>query len=302
MEKTENIRLSKINAVRKTDFRLWGLLAIFAAVTSLTSCVKDELFNTPHPEKGAIVVRTDWSGIAPENLPDTYTLNVDGEEQTADGHSVTVDKLAEPGRHTLLVYNRPEGITLTDGVATVNDMSRQRSAERLIHPLPGHFFTARQEIKVIQDDTLRVDIPMAQRTRDLLLELTVTDGDPGLIKSVTGTLTGIAGAFDLAVQQITGEAVGTAIAFARAGDRLTADARLMGIIGTVQSLVLEVRFTDREDVHRVSVDLSKAMGGFNDDMTSVRKITGSVETPTGMDVTATIDSWKDVEGDPVEAE
>ena len=30
-----------------------------AIALSLTSCVKDELFNTPHPDLGAVIVTTD---------------------------------------------------------------------------------------------------------------------------------------------------------------------------------------------------------------------------------------------------
>ena len=33
-----------------------------ASVVSLSSCVKDDLYNTPHPDKGAVEVTTDWTG------------------------------------------------------------------------------------------------------------------------------------------------------------------------------------------------------------------------------------------------
>ena len=37
-----------------------------AIALSLTSCVKDELFNTPHPDLGAVIVTTDWSAKSAE--------------------------------------------------------------------------------------------------------------------------------------------------------------------------------------------------------------------------------------------
>ena len=37
-----------------------------AIALSLTSCVKDELFNTPHPDLGAVIVTTDWSAMSAE--------------------------------------------------------------------------------------------------------------------------------------------------------------------------------------------------------------------------------------------
>lgn len=303
MEKTENIRLSKINAVRQTDFRLCVLLAIFAA-SSLTSCVKDDLFNTPNPDKGAVMFSADFSErsascAAPVEYLLHHTCCGATEPCTMPGEGGKCPpELLAPGRHTFHAWNGCGRMTVTDGVAKVDETARG-----VIESLPGYFFTAQQEIEVVQDDTLRVDIPMAQRTRDLHFELTLTEGDPELIKSVTGTLTGIAGAFDLATQKTAGEAVATTVAFTRTGDKLTTDARLLGVIGAAQTLKLEIGFTDRADIHRVSVDLSEAMKGFNDDMTTTRKITGSVETPVGADeVTATITGWQDVYGDPTEAE
>lgn len=279
---------------------------LFATVLGLLAgCVKDDLYDTPHPDKGAIVVQLDWSGISPDAIPDDYVLNVDGKEQTASGTTAVVEQLAEPGEHTLLIYNRPEGITIEGDVASVDEVTstaKARAAEVFIQPLPGYLFAARQKITVVPDDTLRVELPMVQRTRDLQFELTVTEGDPELIQSVKGVLTGIAGAFNLAEQQLTDHTANTVFAFTRKGNKLAADARLLGIVGTNHTLVLEIRFTDREDIHRVSLDLSEAMDGFNNDMTAIRKLTGSVETPVGMDVTASITDWVDVEGSPVEAE
>ena len=40
----------------------------------LTSCVKDDLYDTPHPDRGAVVVTTDWSGKSTEaDIPQAYT-------------------------------------------------------------------------------------------------------------------------------------------------------------------------------------------------------------------------------------
>ena len=41
-------------------------LLYLGAVTILTSCVKDDLYDTPHPDRGAVVVTTDWSGKSTE--------------------------------------------------------------------------------------------------------------------------------------------------------------------------------------------------------------------------------------------
>lgn len=51
--------------------------------------------------------------------------------------------------------------------------------------LPGYLLTETQNINVIKDDTLEVEIYMKQKTRDLLFELTVKEGDPDRISNIT---------------------------------------------------------------------------------------------------------------------
>lgn len=282
-------------------------LLLFATVLGLLAgCVKDDLYDTPHPDKGAIVVQMDWSGVSPDAIPDDYVLNVDGKEQTASGTTAVVEQLVEPGEHTLLIYNRPEGITIEGDVASVDEVTatakaKARAEELFIQPLPGYLFTAWQKITVVPDDTLRVKLPMAQRTRDLQFELTVTEGNPELIRSVTAKLDGIAGAFDLVARQTFGEVKATNLIFTRNAAKLTASARLLGTLGTVQTLTLEIAFTDRQEPQITEVDLTEAMTAFNTTMSVGFEIKGNVETPIGMDATATITDWNDVEGDPVEA-
>lgn len=284
----------------KQTYYMIGMAALFMMPTS---CVKDELFNTPHPDKGAVVVKADFTGKSTSaDVPVEYQLRhtccgTEAPYSMPSAESECFPGLFTPGNHIFHAWNNCEKMSVTDGTIKVDETSPGE-----VEPLPGYLFAAKHDVNVIQDDTTRVNLQMAQHTRDLRVELTVTEGNPELIASVSGTLSGIAGTFSLAEQKITGSAVSTVITFTRDGSRITADARLLGIIGTGQSLELEVRFTDRDDIHRVSVDLTEALSGFNDDMTTTRKVTGDLETPIGMDVTATITGWKDVQGVPVVAE
>ena len=51
-----------------------------ASVVSLSSCVKDDLYNTPHPDKGAVEVTTDWTGRSSDAVvPADYILRIGGE-------------------------------------------------------------------------------------------------------------------------------------------------------------------------------------------------------------------------------
>lgn len=64
--------------------------ALFCGVAlMLTSCVKDDIDNTPHPSQGAIVITTDWSSRADQAVqPVSYTLRVSGQSGQSDEQPV----------------------------------------------------------------------------------------------------------------------------------------------------------------------------------------------------------------------
>lgn len=281
----ENIRSRETTVVRKTVLPVAAATLTFAV--TMTGCVKDELFNTPHPDKGAVVLDMD-------GLPggDGYTVDIDGRTFEATGGTFTVPDLFEPGTHSITVYNRPEGFSVEGLVARVAPFGAAvRSADGLIHPLPGYLHSGTRQIEVTADDSLKVEISVSQRVRDLHLELTVTEGDPERIASVKGMLSGIAGAFDLAAQQTTGGAVSTVVEFIRTGDKLTADARLLGVTGDRQTLAIEIVFTDGR-TQTTESDLTDYLKDFGNDMTEAFRLTGDLNTPVEAGISATIDNWQ----------
>ena len=284
--------------MRKVIYRRYSLTAVFVALL-LSACVKDELYNTPHPDKGAVTISlTGWTA------DDDYVLDMDGKAADITGSPFVCPDLLLPGAHSLVVYNRAGGFTFNGRMAQVNtrdDKSRADGAP--IIPLPGYLKTVSQEITVTADDTLRVSPVPQQRVRDLHIEFTVTQGRPELIQTVTGTLSGIAGAFDMEAGQTTGEPASTVVAFTRDGDKLTADARLLGTMGTVQTLVLDIAFVDDGRTQRTEVDLTEALAEFNGDMTTAYRVTGTLETPVGMEEgKGEITGWEPVDGGDASAE
>lgn len=281
----ENIRSWKITVVRKTVLPMVMAALTFAA--TMTGCVKDELFNTPHPDKGAVVLDVD--GLPGGN---GYTVDIDGQTFETTGSTFTVPALFEPGTHTVTVYNRPEGFSMEGLIARVAPLGvAARSADGLIHPLPGYLHSGTRQIEVSADDSLKVEMSVSQRVRDLLLELTVAEGDPERIASVKGTISGIAGAFDLAAQKTTGEAVSTVVEFTLAGDKLTADARLLGVTGDRQTLVIDIVFTDGR-TQTTESDLTEYLKDFNADMTEAFRLAGDLNTPVEAGMNATITGWQ----------
>ena len=304
MEQTKyRCRLSRILVVRETDFSLFREKVKFAAVlltaSLFASCVKDPLYNTPHPDKGAVTISL--TGLSAD---DNYVLDIDGKVADIIGAPFANPDLLAPGTHSMVVYNRVEGFTFDGRTARVNALSdKSRADGASVIPLPGYLKTVSQEITVTADDTLRVNPVPQQRVRDLQLELEVTQGRPELIQSVTATLSGIAGIFDMEKGQTIGEPTSTVFSFTRDGSKLTADARLLGTMGAVQALVLDIAFTDGGRTQHTEVDLTEALADFNGDMTTAYRVTGTLETPVGMEEgKGEITGWETVDSGGVDAE
>lgn len=280
------------------------ILAAAAAALLTASCVKDTLYNTPHPGHGKITVTADWSargeGI---DIPATWTIAMGDYTGTETAATHAPDHLFAPGSYTLVAWNPAEGITVSGTTATVAPASGSQTTGTFIDNAPGWFFTHAEQVSIEKDTDYPLTAAMKQRVRELQLELEVTQGRPELIQSVTATLSGIAGAFDMAQGQTTGEPASTRFSFTRDGSRLTADARLLGTMGTVQTLVLDIVFTDGGRTQHTEVDLTEALADFNSDMTTAYRVTGTLETPVGMeDGKGEITGWETVEGGDASAE
>ena len=271
------------------------LICVICVPWLLASCVKDELHNTPHPDQGVVSVSVDYPQGAEE---DDYTVEVDG-KPLDEGDNAS--NPLTPGEHTVLVYNTPEGFTVTDGIAYVERVDGTRALTDLIDPLPETLYSGTKTVTVVADDTLHLDLSVVQRTRDLRLELTVTEGDPERIAAITGTLSGVAGAYDLRSETLYGEAVSTAPAFIRNGDKIEADLRLLGTMGGAQVLTLRLSFLNGnpQDI-TIESDLTEQLADFNLD-TGTITLDGELHTPTEAGVEAAIMDWKVVDGGSVDA-
>lgn len=278
--------------MNKTTYIHKTILVLTAVALSLNSCVKDELFNTPHPDKGAVVLTADWSERSSAcAAPMEYTLHHTCCEKTSCTMDGTVPdcvpSLFAEGTHTLVAHNTADKITIDGLTATVATVK-----EGHIDPMPGYLLAAVQKADIAKDDTVRITLPMRQHVRDMHIELTVTEGDPGQIESVTGTLTGVATSFDLVEQKLTGAEASALLAFSRSGEKLTADARLLGFIGTAPAFTLEVRFADGRTQTVRNDRFADAVKEFGSDMTETFVLTNNLNLPVEAGMEATIEDWK----------
>lgn len=287
---TENRHSSKIKAVRKTVFSTCGGVFILAAVFSLTGCVKDELYNTPHPDKGAIVVQMDWRDLLPEAVPESYVIRVDDYEQSVSGSTNTVERLSEPGEHTLTVYNKPQGITINGDIASVNEVIDGRSVGSRVEPLPDYLFSISETVDVNKDDTLRITVKPRLWVRQANVALTVAEGDYERIVAVTGTLSGVEQSVDIRKGERQGTAVIVNNNFTVADDKCNTSFRLMGIVPAEhQTLTVHIVFSNG-DTQTIESDLSEQLATFHN-YNAPLTLTGSLNLPVEAGMVGSISDW-----------
>lgn len=296
---TENFR-KKFSAIHKTGLFLTGALLILAS-----GCVKDDLYNTPHPDKGAAVITTDWTdALAESTVPGEYCLSMDeGRPERTKERTCCYPSLLEPGRHTLLVYNEPQGMTLSGTTATVN--ARE---DGTLEPLPEYLFSAVKELDVVRDDTLRITVPMERRLCPIQLHLSLEGENTEEIASIKATLggmaasvdlqTGIIGKENLAVNLDVRQAENTTRAYTEG--RLEMKCRVVGINPQERQLLTVTVTMEDGYVQTITSDLTEYLKDLNAEMEPI-ELTGKVEAPQEGHFIGTIDNWEVVNGGDIDA-
>lgn len=275
--------------------RRYMTMAGMVAAVLLASCVKDDLYNTPHPDKGAVVITTDWTdALAESTVPGTYLLRMDDGKAVPTSEKTTVyPELLTPVAHTLLIYNEPEGITIASNVATV------QQKDGMLIPLPGYLFSAEADLNVVQDDTLRVTVLMERRLCPIILNLDLNGENADEIAKIEATLSGMAGSVDLRTGTPGGESltarldVREAEAKARSTDAMALEMKCR-VTGTAQGerQILTVKVTMEDGyVSTVTSDLTEHLKDLNADMEPVR-LEGSIEAPQDGHFSGTIENWQ----------
>ena len=266
----------KTNSIYKTS-----LLAA-ALLLSTTSCVKDELHDTPHPDYGKITVTADWTDRGDDvNIPAEWTVTMGDYTGTETGETHAPDYLFNPGDYTLAACNIPENITISGTTATITGT-------------PGWLFTSVQEVTVEADTDYDLTATMRQQVRQ--------------IESIEGALSGAAGTMDFATGTY-GAASDVALHFTKIteGDdagKWTATVRLLGIAGDLQRLTATLTYSNgNPQPTELESDLTAALVDFNSDKTEPLTLGGTIaETPTEAGVEAGITDWEKIDGGGVDAE
>ena len=301
--------------------RIYLTLLTLTLLLSATSCVKDELHDTPHPDTGMITVTADWTdrgdGV---NIPAEWTVTMGGYTGMETGTTHAPDYLFNPGSYTLAAYNTPENITVSGTIATVAPDSKVRVGQKeefqglqvpfsatLISNAPGWLMTSVQEVTIEADTDYDLTAAMHQQVRQLTLVIEPTGDAADRIESIEGALSGAAGTMDFATGTY-GAVSDVALHFTKITEgedagKWTATVRLLGITGNTQTLTATLTYSDGNPADTgLESDLTAALADFNADKTVPLTLGGTIaETPTEAGVEAGITDWKTIKGDPVEA-
>lgn len=287
------------------------IYTIILTALLLSSCVKDTLYDTPHPDHGMISVTADWSargeGI---DIPATWTVTMGDYTGTETSATHAPDHLFDPGSYTLAVWNPAEGITVNGTTATVAATTgNDAGAGAFISNAPGWLFTSVQQVLIEKDTDYPLTAAMKQQVRELTLVVEPTGDAAGRITEIVAHLTGAAGTLDFATDTY-GAASNVVLPFTKIteGDdagKWKATVRLLGVTGTEQLLTGEIRYADGNPTPTtLKSDLTETLKEFNTGKGESLTLGGTlVETPEGMEVDgAGITGWKPVEGDDVNAD
>lgn len=272
--------------MKKINLLIFGMAAIMCS-----SCVKDELFDTPHPDSGGLTVTTDWKGKSDEaDIPDSYILMIGDTKQMVSVETNRFDELLAPGSHNLSVYNLPQGMTLDGTIISVDPLD-----ENNIQSLPGVLFISNKQFDITADSELSLTVPMKQFTRRLELVLTVKEGQYERVRSATGSLSGICEAVDILTEQRSEHSSSTTAMVEREGNEFHLVYNLLGIVPSEkQILKIEILFSNG-DTQIIESDISALMAGYHQEVTPL-KLAGDLFLPLEGGFSGVISGWEVANG------
>ena len=263
------------------------------AALSLTGCVKDELFDTPHPGKGSITVTADWSargeGIA---TPESWNLSMGDYHGTETAATHAPDHLFEPGCYSLVAWNPATDISVSGTSASVTS-----TADGCISGELGWLFTSVQDVTIEADRDHAFTAAMQQQVRQLTLTIRLTGDAAERVEGISGRLSGVAGTMDFA-SDTYGAPSSVALNFTKItqGENAgawTATVRLLGITGESQQLTGGITYAgDNLPSTPIASDMTALLAGLNENNTVPLSLACDLETPTQAGVTATIIDWE----------
>ena len=265
------------------------------AALLMSSCVKDTLYDTPHPDHGKITVATDWSDRGEGlEVPDEWTVAIGDYQGTETEEQHSPEFLFPAGAYTLLAWNTADGIRVSGSVATSTYSGNT----------PGWFHTHAQEVAIESDRDHLFTAAMCQQVRQLTIVIKPQGDAAKRITDIEATLSGVASTLDFA-NNTHGNPVSVILNFRKGkeGDQWAATVRLLGMTEDIQKLTGTITFADGNPLPlKFESDLSSELSEFNTEKKLPLTLSGNIPaTPTETGVTATIEKWDSLDDWNVDA-
>jgi hypothetical protein len=265
--------------------KVFKFIMASVAIATLSSCVTVPLHDTNHPTSGKITsltVTRDEPGEGVD-LPPAYAVKIGDHVITLPATGGGIEELFPAGAYTINIWNDAANITVAGETATAD----------YDNGLIGWFFTGTGDVNIEEDKDHSITIATRQITRQLTLELDVAGDARERITSIEASLSGVAGAINIATGNPEGAAVTVPLAFALEDGKYSATTRLLGVAGSAQTLTLTLHFADGNPSARTIIsDLSGGLAAFNADRQTPLALAAILTvTPSEAGVTATIDNW-----------
>ena len=290
--------------------KTYTISLLVASLLATTSCVKDKLYNTPHPDTGKVSVSANWTGRGEGvDIPAEWTITMDTYIGKETGATHALDSLFTPGSYRLAAYNVPDNITIDGTTATITSATGSGDGTTLVNNAPGWLLTYVQEMGIEADVDYVLTAEMRQQVRQLTFIVDPTGNATGRVETIVGRLSGVAGTLDFATGH-HGTASEVELHFAKITEgtdagKWAATVRLLGITGDRQSLAITLVYSgsNPQDT-RIESDLTEVLKDFNADKAVPMILDGTmVETPDEMGMSSVIISeWEKVNGESGNAE
>ncbi len=269
------------------------ILFMLMATAIATSCSEFEIYDTPYPDSATINLSVEWTTLHDDDtVPTQYAILNNGAEQKVSAETTYIIDPSASG--DFLVYNLPAGITITDGVATLDEATRVAVDPE---PNPEHLYYGVGSATLIADKEQDIKISTYRATAPLTLKLSYAQSEATNIQKATIELSGIAQTRDLTTGALSDS--GTLTKYPTIDENestLILEYNIFGTIGDAQELTITFTTTDNQTMI-VTSDLTSQLSSFNDDMKSLT-LTGNLNLPTDLEVEGSIGIWDKIdEGD-----
>jgi len=264
---------------------------ITLSVLLFSACARVDVYDTDHPNHGAITLTTDWSqigqGIA---APQTYTIQMGRYSANVTGATNVIDNLFLPGNYQANIYNTANKIAVSGSVATL------ATTGGIADPLPGWLFTSTLKADIEQDKEQHLTATMRQQVRQLNLVIEPTGGTTDRIERITASLSGVASSLDFASNTHNGAASVVPVFSKRSDGKWVATVRLLGITGDEQKLSTTMFFADNSPAPiSEESNIHSQLSNFNSDKRAPLTLTMRItETFTGAEFSATSTDWTEI--------